>query len=113
MNTATRVINSAEIRAFKKNGLQVSVAGLGITALVLAILLSAFGVIYLKDLSRRLFIQSQDVQQVQQQYQIDWGKLLLEQSTWSSQSRIQQLAQQRMDMVVPSIQNVKMAELTQ
>ncbi len=69
--------------------------------LTLSILASAFGLIYLKDYNRRLFIHFQKLQNTAQQYQVTKGKLLLEQSTWSTQARVQKIAQQRLGMVAP------------
>ncbi len=108
MNVATRAYNRGvtkrEIASIRFSGLS-----LGITALALGLLLSAFGVIYAKDLNRRLSIQYQGSQQAQQQYQADWSKLLLEQGTWSTQSRIQLLAQ-RQNMIIPSSHNIVLVE---
>lgn len=77
-------------------------------ALLVLLLCSAFSVIYLKDLSRRLFIQYQQLQKVQQQNEIDTSKLLLEKGAWSTQSRIQEMASVRLNMETPK--NVVMLE---
>lgn len=70
--------------------------------LAIACLASAFAIIYSKDLNRRLFIQLQQAQQVQAQSQTNWGKLLLEESTWSSPARVQTIARDRLNMVMPN-----------
>lgn len=77
---------------------------------IIALLLTAFGVVYLKDLNRRLFIEYQSLQQNRQQYEVEWSKLLLEQSTWSTQSRIQSIAQNQLGMVMPTSKNIVMVE---
>lgn len=74
--------------------------------LMVAVLFSAFTIVYFKDLNRRYFIQYQNLQQVRQQYENEWSKLLLEQSTWSTQARIQRIAQQQLNMVYPKQQNI-------
>ena len=105
MNTATRIYGkSYAVR--RTNTFRFSLRFMFVGALVLGILISAFSVIYAKDLNRRLFIQYQDLQQQQQQYQTEWSKLLLEQGAWSTQPRIQQLAQQQLNMVIPSSRNI-------
>ena len=81
-----------------------------IGALVICLLLSAFSVIYLKDLSRRLFIQYQHLQQVQQNDEIDTSKLLLEKGAWSTQSRIQQIATMQLNMETPEMKHIVMIE---
>lgn len=78
---------------------------------VILLLISAFGVIYLKDLHRRLFIQYEHLQQQKQQQQIEWSKLLLEQSTLATQVRIQQIAQKQIGMVIPSSGNIMMVQV--
>lgn len=76
--------------------------------LIVLLLVSAFSVIYLKDLSRRLFIQYQQAQQVQEHDEVEWSKLLLEEGAWSTQARIQNLASTRLDMVMPTMKNIVM-----
>ena len=68
---------------------------------VVVLLASAFSVIYLKDLSRRMFIQYQQLQQTQQQAETEWSKLLLEEGAWSTQQRVQSVATGKLDMAVP------------
>lgn len=99
MNTATRT--------YERNltGLHI-----GTLILLLALLLSAFGIVYAKDLNRRLFIQYQDQQLAQQQYQVEWSKLLLEQGALSTQSRIQLLAQNQLNMVTPKSRDIVLVE---
>lgn len=84
---------------------------LAFATLALSVFLTAVGVVYMKDLNRRLFIQYQDMQQTQQQYNVAWGKLLLEQSAWSTQARVQYVAKNKLHMVVPSSQNTKLLTL--
>lgn len=62
---------------------------------------SALSLVYVKDLNRRLFIDYQNLQAQQGQTYTKWGKLLLEQSTWATQSRIQTIAENKLDMQLP------------
>ncbi|OGT53851.1 MAG: cell division protein FtsL [Gammaproteobacteria bacterium RIFCSPHIGHO2_12_FULL_42_13] len=77
-----------------------------IGAFIILLLISAFSVIYLKDLSRRLFIQYQQLQQTQQQLETDWSKLLLEEGAWSTQQRVQTIATSKLNMAVPERKQV-------
>jgi len=79
-----------------------------IVGLVILSLCSAFSVIYLKDLSRRLFIQYQTLQHVQQTNEINQSKLLLEKGAWSTQARIQSIATKQLGMAVPASKNIVM-----
>ena len=74
---------------------------------------SAFAIIYVKDLHRRLFINYQQQTAAQQREQVRWGKLLLEQSAWSTQSRIQRIAQNRLGMEVPAYHQIVMIAMNQ
>lgn len=78
--------------------------------LIIFSLASAFSVIYLKDLSRRLFIQYQTLQQAQLQSEMERSKLLLEEGAWSTQSRIQDLANTRLNMQLPATKQIVMLE---
>ena len=73
-----------------------------------AVLLTLFAIVYFKDFNRRLFLQSQSLQQTMQVESVQQGKLLLEQSTLTAQSRIQKIAQNKLGMVLPSSHNVVM-----
>lgn len=91
-------------------GFHVSRRSVALVVFCVSILLTAFGVVYMKDLNRRLFIQYQGLQQVQQQYETTWGKLLLEQSTWATQSRVQAIATQSFGMVTPTAKGIVVVE---
>lgn len=82
-----------------------------ISVLIVLLLTSAFSVIYLKDLSRRLFIRYQHLQQVQQQHEIEWSKLLLEEGAWSSQARVQYVASTQLHMMTPQMKDIVMVEV--
>lgn len=70
--------------------------------LAIVVLLAGFAVIYVADMNRRLSISLEEAGNTQNQLHLDWGKLLLEQSTWSTQSRIQAIATQRLGMQTPT-----------
>jgi cell division protein FtsL len=81
--------------------------------LAVAIIVTAFTLVYFKDLNRRYFIQYQQLQAQQQQQQVHWGQLLLEQSAWSTQSRVQNIAQTKLGMISPKMKNVIMLKAIQ
>lgn len=70
------------------------------------VLTSALAIVYLKDFARREFFVYEDLQEQAHSYQVNWGKLLLEQSAWSSQQRVQWIAEKNLHMVLPSKTNV-------
>ncbi|MEM7209296.1 MAG: cell division protein FtsL [Pseudomonadota bacterium] len=69
--------------------------------LLVLIFISAIGVVYSKHVSRGLFVESRRLQATIDELNIDWGRLQLEQSTWATHSRVEQLASERLGMFVP------------
>lgn len=72
------------------------ILGLGI-----CVLISAFGVVYSKHVTRQLFTQLQSLEQEAEALQIEWRQLLLERGTWAADARIERIAKERLDMRVP------------
>lgn len=107
MNTVIRIISGKNVRMrnctsqITKQKMTVRMMAI---ILVIVLFCSAFGVVYFKDLNRRLFIQYQILQHEQADKLMRWGKLLLEQTTWSAQSYIQRIAEQQLSMKLPSVQ---------
>jgi cell division protein FtsL len=74
---------------------------MGIGVLLVAVLSSALGVVYSTHQSRKLFIELQAVQAQRDKLAMEWGRLQLEQSTWSTHGRIEKIAHERLDMELP------------
>lgn len=74
--------------------------------LVLAVMASAIGCIYAKHESRKLFTQLQILNAERDRLEVDWGRLQIEQSTWSTHARVEQLAREQMNMQTPSLEQV-------
>lgn len=73
-----------------------------ITILIGAVLASAIGLIYVKDLNRRMVSERQMAAHSRDELQNRWSQLLLEQGTWSTQARIQHIATEKMGMHIPT-----------
>lgn len=110
MNAITRAYQQ-QLRLNPFAGLVINGRVIALAVLFLCVFASAVGVVYMKDLNRRLFIQYQEQLQLQQQYDVDWGKLLLEQSTWSTQARVQTIARHNLSMVMPSRHSIALVTL--
>ena len=107
MNTAIRVLTAGYITPnFKPIRIP-----MGFRLLVLSALLvfSALGLVYVKDLHRRLLIHYQEIQAIKASNLTQNGKLLLEKSAWSVETRIQHIAQHKLAMNVPMV--IKRVEL--
>ena len=80
-------------------------------ALYLAVVISASGLVYSKHLERRYFIELQTMQEKTSQLETEWEKLLLEESAWSNQARIEQIATTKLNMHLLEYSDVVMLEL--
>ena len=76
------------------------------SVLALAVLASALGVIWSKHESRTAFIAVQRLQAERDRLDIEWGRLKLEQSTWSSHGRVEQAARSNLKMIIPPVNDV-------
>ncbi len=76
--------------------------------LILLVISSAFAVVYSRDLDRRLTSELQQIQSTRADLQEEWSQLLLEQSTWSTQARIQRIAQTQLQMREPEQSSIIM-----
>ncbi len=77
----------------------VSLLGVGLMSLM--VFMSAIAVVYFKHQSRQLFTKLQTLQQEVEALQVEWGQLLLEQGTWSSDARVERIARERLQMALP------------
>lgn len=80
-----------------------------ISATVL-VALTALGVVYSSFETRRLVAQHQQLLNQKNAMQVEWGQLLLEQSTWGSYNRVEQLAGDKLKMRVPSPSEIVMVD---
>lgn len=88
---------------------QVSIKGLVITLmLTLMITMSAIGVVHSSHLSRQLFAEQAILLDRNDQLQLEWAQLLLEQSAWSSPDRLESIATKQLEMRIPETEDVKL-----
>ena len=71
--------------------------------LLALILLSTFAVIYSTHACRALYAQLQVLESSQWYLQEDYGRLLLEQSTWASHYRVEKVARGDLGMQAPDL----------
>ncbi len=77
-----------------------------LAVLMLAVLTSAFAVIYTRDLNRRLFYHLHELHRERDRLHVEWSQLLLEQSTWSTHARVEQIAEDKLHMMIPKAKDV-------
>ena len=64
--------------------------------------MSAIALIYTKHESRKLFVELESLTQQRDELNIEWGQLQIEQSTWATHSRIEQVATDELSLVRPT-----------
>lgn len=88
---------------------QVSVKGLIVTLMLsLMILMSAIGVVHSSHLSRQLFAEQSLLLDRNDQLQLEWAQLLLEQSAWSSPDRLESVATSELNMKIPEAKDINL-----
>jgi len=75
---------------------------MALITLALLVFVSAIGVVYSVHESRKLFVQLQSLQSMRDAMDVEWGRLQLEQSTWATDARIEELASHKLNMITPS-----------
>jgi cell division protein FtsL len=83
-----------------------SLLWLNLAALAL-VLVSAFAVIQSTHSCRELYARLQQLEARQWLLQEDYGRLLLEESTWASHYRVEKVARAELDMAAPDLGSYK------
>ena len=76
--------------------------------LFLGVLLSSIAVSYSAHWNRQLLNQLYTELSVRDKAQAEWGRLILEQSTWTAHNRIESLASDQLKMRIPDPAEVRM-----
>lgn len=70
------------------------------------VLALATAVIHLKHRHRVLFTELEQLKNSRDAHNIEWGKLLLEEGTWSQQLRIETIARSKLNMAIPQYNQI-------
>jgi len=78
------------------------------STVVLAVILlsTSFGIICVQNINRQLTNNLQTLQMTNVNLHNQWSQLLLEQSTWAADARIEQLARHNLKMITPKTQHI-------
>jgi cell division protein FtsL len=74
--------------------------------LFIAVIASAIDVVLAKHKARKFFVEIQELEQRQDELNEEWGKLQLEQSTWSTDDRVEELARTKLEMTEPDVSSL-------
>ncbi len=69
--------------------------------LIFAVLVSALSVVQTQHASRKVFMEVEQLKKEQDLLNEEWGRLQLEQSTWSIDERVERMVTEELDMLVP------------
>ena len=72
-----------------------------ILLLLVLVTVSAILVVYVRHQHRLSYVALQQAQKSRDDLNIEWGQLLLEQSTWAIHNRVETEANRKLDMVSP------------
>lgn len=105
MNAAAKGIHQSDFFHGQLFHMQVS-KSLWLQSLLLAVLLiSALCVVYSTNMTRITLSQLEQAEQDAHQLQLQQGQLLLEQASLATPSRVQQLASEKLHMILPTSKN--------
>ena len=81
---------------------------LKLNLLLLAVLAAcALALVTSQHQARKLYVELQKEQELAQQFEVEWGQLQLEASTWATHARVEKLATRALDMRVPPASRVQ------
>ncbi|MDH3440326.1 MAG: cell division protein FtsL [Gammaproteobacteria bacterium] len=75
-----------------------------------ACVMSAIALIYSKHESRKLFVELEQLTTERDELNIEWGQLQIEQSTWATHARIEQVATEELSLVRPKSTEIYVIE---
>jgi len=81
-----------------------------VAILWVAVLASSLGVIWGKQEARNQFNELQKLTKARDDLDIEWGQLQLEQSTWATHGRVEQVAHDDLHMVIPQANDLRIVQ---
>lgn len=79
--------------------------------LFFALMFSALGLVNAQHKARKFYIELEQLNQAEKQFNQEYGQLQLEQSTWAMHSRIEKIAAQQLQMQVPDAKRIQIVSL--
>ncbi len=105
MNAAAKVINQGTLFNGQLADMHMSKSLYWLMMLLVAVLVSALAVVYSTNSYRSTFSQVEQQQQQTHSLQLQWGQLLLEQASLATPARIEEMATEKLKMVLPTAKN--------
>jgi cell division protein FtsL len=102
MNAAAKVMSQSNFFSGQLSDCRLSKQLWMQVALVCSVLISALAVVYVTNSHRLAFSQLQASVQQAHQLELQWGQLLLEQASLATPARVQELASEKLEMMLPT-----------
>ncbi len=71
----------------------------------------SLGIVTSQHKARKLYFELEQLQELAKKYETEYGQLQLEQSTWAMHSRIEELANKKLNMQVPDAKRIQVISL--
>ena len=79
--------------------------------LFFSLIFSSLGLVNAQHKARKLYIELDQSQQAAKQYELEYGQLQLEQSTWAMHSRVERVATEQLQMQVPDAKRIQLVTM--
>jgi cell division protein FtsL len=106
MNSAARFLNQGTLSRTWVVSVILAKTQYSVWLLAIGVLMSALSVVYVTNTAREFNASLQQSLIERDQLHVQWSQLLLERSTWVTQSRVEQIASNKLDMEVPDSKTV-------
>lgn len=108
MNAAARALVQGGLTSQNPLAKLINRQTIALVLLCLMLVSSAFAVVTVRDANRRMFGELQSLQHDRDQMHTEWRQLLLEQSTYATQARVQKVANEQLGMRLPNNRDIVM-----
>lgn len=71
---------------------------------------TALAIVYTKHESRKVFVELEQLARERDELNIEWGQLQIEQSTWATHGRIEQVATDDLELIRPPASEIYVIE---
>ena len=105
MNAAAKVINQGTLFNCQLADMHMSKSLYMLVILLVAVLVSALAVVYSTNSYRVTLNKVEQQEQLTHYLQLQWGQLLLEQASLATPARVEELAAEKLQMVLPTSKN--------
>ena len=79
--------------------------------LVLVLIACALGIVTSQHTARKLFMALENEKEIERNLDVEWGRLQLEQSTLIMHGRIEHIAREHLNMMVPAASSIQIVSI--